>query len=168
MSLLQVIKDTFQRCKWGWQPVEKRAVIEAKFDAHHTRVHLHVEAFESLHALCVVATSSQSIPESRSGLINELAMRTNRTLTIGNFELDYPSERLLFRATNIFPPNHVDQGIIASLVHSAVVEMDRITPFLSLLLAMDAKELATLNLPLFMQREDLLPPVPENPGESPV
>jgi hypothetical protein len=40
-----------------------------------------------------------------------------------------------------------------------VAEIDRLTPFLTLLLRMEAAELARLNLRLFLQREDLLPPV---------
>jgi hypothetical protein len=165
MTVLQAIQNAFRQCKWEFQPVEKREVVRAQFDAHHTRVHIHVEAFNPLNAVSVVATSSSQVPESRSGLINEMAMRTNRTLTVGNFELDYETQHLLFRATNIFPKGNVDPSIIASLVHSAVVEMDRITPFLTLLLRMDAAELAKLNLPLFLMREDLLPPVPEVPKE---
>jgi hypothetical protein len=159
--LLTQIEAAFKKAGWQCQRVDKREVVEAKFDAHHTRVHIHAEAVPQLNAVVVVATSGATVPESRAGLINEMAMRTNRTLTIGGFELDYESNRLLYRATNIFPESHVSQSIIASLVHSAVVEMDRITPFLSILLNMPPDELAKLNLQHFLQREDLLPPVPE-------
>ena len=51
-------------------------------------------------------------------------------------------------------------------MHSAIAECDRLTPFLTLLLRMPPAELGRLNLKLFLQREDLLPPVPEAP-ESP-
>ena len=94
-----------------------------------------------------------------------MLMRTNHELLIGAFELDYETGLVLFRATNIFPPHRIDERIIASLVHSALAEIDRITPFLTLLLNMTVDELAKLNLNLFLKREDLLPTVPEHPGE---
>jgi hypothetical protein len=94
-------------------------------------------------------------------------MRTNKELTIGNFELDYDEGRVLFRATNVFDNPSASPEIIASLVHAALAETDRITPFLTLVLRMSPDELATLNLKLFLQREDLLPPVPEDPDSTP-
>ena len=54
-----------------------------------------------------------------------------------------------------------------NLIASALAETDRLTPFLTLLLRMTAEELGRLNLKLFLQREDLLPPVPEAP-DSPL
>jgi hypothetical protein len=96
-----------------------------------------------------------------------MLMRTNLELTLGAFEFDYDAGRVLFRATNIFPPDAADPQIIASLVHSALAETDRLTPFLTLLLRMTAEELGRLNLKLFLQREDLLPPVTEAP-DSPM
>ncbi len=115
--------------------------------------------------MCVGATLGHSVPGSRAGLISEMLMRTNLELTVGAFELDYDAGRVIFRATNIFPPQGADARIIASLVHSAVAESDRLTPFLTLLLRMEPEELGRLNLKLFLQREDLLPPVPEAPDQ---
>ncbi len=156
------IQAAFTRMNWQSRRVEEREILEADFEVHHTKVRIHVQAFPELNALSVVATASHQVPDSRMGIIGEMLMRTNLELTIGAFEMNYDDGSVLFRATNIFPPNRVDDRIIASLVHSALAEMDRLTPFLTLVLRMHPEELAKLNLKLFLQREDLLPPVPEN------
>ena len=59
-----------------------------------------------------------------------------------------------------------DRQIIASLVHSAIAEVDRLTPFVSLVLGMTTAELANLNLKTFLMREDLLPPLPDGEEQS--
>lgn len=162
-TVFQAIQAAFQRMGWQARKVENLEVLEADFEVHHTKVRIHAQAFPEVNAVSVVATASNRAPESRFGLAAELVMRTNHELTIGAFELDYDTGMIMFRATNIFPPHRVDERIIASLVHSALAEMDRITPFLTLLMRMEQDELAKLNMKLFLLREDLLPPVPEHP-----
>ena len=161
-DVFTAIQAAFTRMSWQSRRVDDKEVVEADFEMHHTKVRIHVQAFAPLNALSVVATASHHVPESRMGLVAELLMRTNLELTIGAFEMNYDDGAVLFRATNIFPPHRVDERIIASLVHSALAEMDRITPFLTLVLRMTTDELAKLNLKLFLLREDLLPPVPES------
>jgi hypothetical protein len=160
-TVFSAIQAAFTRMGWLARRVDDREVLEADFEVHHTKVRIHVQAFEELNALSVVATAAHHVPEARMGLAAELLMRTNLELTIGAFEMNYDDGTVLFRATNIFPPHRVDERIIASLVHSALTEMDRLTPFLTLVLRMTPAELGKLNLKLFLQREDLLPPVPE-------
>lgn len=165
--LFTSVAQTFQRMSWQSRRVENREVLEADFELHHTRTRLHVQVFAPLNALSVIGTLGHKIPDSRSGLICEALMRTNKDLTVGNFELDYDAGTVLFRATNIFPQGTVDQRIIASLVHSTLAEVDRLTPFLTLLLRMTPEELASLNLKMFLMREDLLPPVPGGDEHTP-
>ena len=165
--LLTAVEQTFSRMGWECRRVPGHAVVEADFELHHTRTRLHVQVFPPLNAVSVVAQGSNVVPDSRAGLVSEMLMRTNRELTVGNFELDYDTGTVLFRATNLFGSGPVPGEIIASLVHSALAEMDRITPFLTLILRMESQELGTLNLKLFLQREDLLPPVPEDADSLP-
>jgi hypothetical protein len=165
-TVLQTIQSAFRRMGWEFRSVENQSVIEADFEVHHTKVRIHAQAYEPLNAVSVVATASQKVPDSRQGLIAEMIMRVNHELTVGAFELDYDTGLVMFRATNIFPPHRIDERIIASLVHSALAETDRLTPFLTLVLRMSTEELGKLNLKLFLQREDLLPPVPEHPSEA--
>ena len=164
--LFAVVEETFARMKWAGHRVPGREVQEADFDAHHTRLRVHVQAFAEVNAICVGTTLGHRIPDSRTGLVSEMLMRTNLELTIGAFEHDFDAGQVLFRATNIFSPGGADPQIIASLVHSAIAECDRLTPFLTLLLRMNAGELGRMNLKLFLQREDLLPPVPEASGAT--
>ena len=159
--LFAAVEETFARMKWAGRRVPGREVQEAEFDAHHTRLRVHVQAFAELNAISVGTTLTHRIPDSRTGLVSEMLMRTNLELTIGAFELDYDTGLVLFRATNLFSSSAADPQIIASLVHNAIAECDRLTPFLTLLLRMNPDELGRLNLKLFLQREDLLPPVPE-------
>jgi hypothetical protein len=152
---------------WECRRVEGREVLEADFEVYHTRTRIHAQAFAPLHAVSVVGTLGHKVPDSRSGVVSEMLMRTNKELTIGNFELDHDSGTVIFRTTNIFPPDRVDGNIIASLVHSTLAEVDRLTPFLTLVLRMDAAELGALNLKTFLMREDLLPPVPDEDAAAP-
>lgn len=161
--LFLAVEETFARMKWTGRRVPGREVLEADFDAHHTRLRVHVQAFAEVNAVSAVTALGHQVPGSRAGLVSEMLMRTNLELTIGAFEFDYDAGSVLFRASNIFAPGGADAQIIASLVHSAIAECDRLTPFLTLLLRMNPEELGRLNLKLFLQREDLLPPVPEAP-----
>jgi hypothetical protein len=165
--LFTAVERTFQQMGWQCRRVEGREVVEADFELHHTRTRLHVQVFPPLNALNVVGTLSHKVPDSRSGVVGEMLMRTNKELTIGNFELDHDAGTVFYRAANIFPPGHEDPRIIGSLVHSTLAEVDRMTPFLTILLRMSAPELAGLNLKLFIQREDLLPPVPDGEESTP-
>jgi len=158
--LFTAIAQTFQRMGWQSRRVEGREVLEADFEVYHTHTRIHVQAFAPLNAVSVVGTLGHKVPDSRSGLVCEALMRTNKELTIGNFELDCDAGTVLFRAGNIFPEGHADARIIASLVHTTLAEVDRFTPFLTLLIRMTPEELGTLNLKMFLLREDLLPPVP--------
>jgi hypothetical protein len=142
-------------------------VLEADFEVYHTRTRIHAQVFAPLHAVSIVGTLGHKVPDSRSGVVSEMLMRTNKELTIGNFELDHDSGTVIFRATNIFSPDRVDGNIIASLVHSTLAEVDRLTPFLTLVLRMSADELGALNLKTFLMREDLLPPVPDEDAATP-
>ncbi len=159
--LFTAVEATFARMDWKGRRVPGQEVMEADFEAHHTRVRVHVQVFAALPAVSVGAGLGHQVPVSRAGLVSELLMRTNLELTVGAFELDFDTGRIHFRATNIFPAESADPRIIASLVHSAIAETDRLTPFLTLVLRMSPEELGRLNLKLFLQREDLLPPVPE-------
>jgi hypothetical protein len=165
--LFTAVQQTFRRMGWQSRRVDSREILEADFEAYHTRIRIHAQVFAPLNAVSIVGTMAHHIPDSRSGLVGEMLMRTNKELTIGNFELDHDSGTVLFRATNIFPPEHADGNIVASLVHSTLAEIDRLTPFLTLLLRMDPAELARLNLKMFLLREDLLPPVPEEEPSTP-
>ena len=81
-------------------------------------------------------------------------MRTNLTLNVGNFEVNPDSGEVFFRASNVFAGGAADLGIITSLVRTAIVEMDRITPFLAELNRQPQQPIDAL-----LAREDLLPPI---------
>lgn len=158
-SLFDSLKRAFADRGWHCDPVAGREVVEAFFEAHHTRVRVHAQVFADIRAVSVVGYATADVPAARAGLIAETLMRLNQQLTLGNFEMDYDAGRVFFRITNIFGSDAGETSIMASMVHAAVAEIDRLTPFLTLLLRMEAPELARLNLGLFLQREDLLPPV---------
>ncbi|MGK0187336.1 MAG: hypothetical protein ACI9R3_003123 [Verrucomicrobiales bacterium] len=160
-ELLTALEDTFRQAGWQFRSVENREVIEADFEAHHTRVRVHAQAFAEIGAVSIGAHLSNKVLASRVGIVAEILMRTNEELTLGNFELLWDTGAILFRATNVFGRNELDPQIVASLVHSAVAEVDRLTPFIALVLSMSQEELAVLNVKTFLMREDLLPPVPD-------
>jgi len=87
-------------------------------------------------------------------------MRVNQELTVGNFEMDWDRGMVYFRATNVFAdPAHAGEELLASLVRAAVVEMDRITPYLAVIARSDAAEIDSLDVSVLLARKDLLPDV---------
>lgn len=165
--LYSSIKKAFESAGWNFAEVDGREVIRAGFEAHHTRVDLHVQAFEKLATASVVSESVQETtdPAKRERLA-ELAMRVNETLTVGNFEMNWDRGRLIFRLSNIFQTPEGDVSIIQGLIHNTVGEMDRIAPLISMIHQCDGPSLAALNIPIMMTREDLLPPVEVEENES--
>ena len=91
-------------------------------------------------------------------------MRANKQLTLGSFEFDFDRQQLVFRITNLFERERFDADIVSSMVHCAIAEIDRLVPLLGLLIKTAPDLLADLSIPLLLEREDLLPPIPENGG----
>ena len=119
---------------------------------------VHAQSFDELMAISVVSRLSFSIlPKSMRSALDAL-MRTNITLNLGNFEANPVSGEVYFRITNVFPDYNFNPDIVTSLVRVAIVEMDRVTPFLSELNKNPNQPIAQL-----LERKDLLPEF-ENEG----
>ena len=152
------IKEAFNSASWEFREIPDKKVIEAEFEAHHAKVPLHAQSFEELMAISVVSRLSFSIlPKSMRSALDAL-MRTNITLNLGNFEANPVSGEVYFRITNVFPDYNFNPDIVTSLVRVAIVEMDRVTPFLSELNKNPNQPIAQL-----LERKDLLPEF-ENKG----
>ena len=99
--------------------------------------------------------------EERMPLALELIMRANKQLTLGNFEYDFDRNLVVFRITNLFDKEVYDADIISSMVHCTIAELDRIIPLVGVINRTSNDLLDDLSIPLLLEREDLLPPVPE-------
>lgn len=165
-ELYSTILSAFKEAGWSYNEVEGREVVRAGFEAHHTRVELHVQSFPQIPAVSVVAESPRTTtdPVKRERLA-ELAMRVNQTLTVGNFEIAWDSGRMFFRATNLFPTPQGDRKIIQGLVHNTVGEMDRISALEAIVYRADGPELASLDLAVLLDSGEFVPDVPA-PDES--
>ena len=157
-QLIHSVEAAFRSSGWQFRQVDGKDVIECEFEAHNAKVPLHVQTF-SPGLVSVVSRLSFTIsPESRAA-VSEALMRTNLLLNLGNFETDYDSGEVFFRVTNVFPDGVAQPTMITSLVHNALVEMDRITPYLSELEKQPGQNVATL-----LSREDLMPAVGGDEG----
>ena len=159
---LQSVLDAFGRQGWQCEVLEGREVVETAFEAHHTRVDLHAQVFAPLNALSVVGETPLTFEPSHLAAGLELLMRANKQLTLGGFEYDLDRRRMVFRITNLFEREKFDADIISSMVHCAIAELDRLAPLATHLNRTPAGGLAGLSLPLLLDRDDLLPPTPEN------
>lgn len=166
-ELFSTILSAFRSAGWNYAEVEGREVIRAGFEAHHTRVELHVQAFEQMATVSVVAESSERTddPAMRERLA-ELAMRVNQTLTIGNFELNWDDGRMFFRCTNLFPDIQGNAEIIQGMVHNTVGEMDRMAPLVAIIHRTEGPDLAALSIAALMEQDDLIPEVPVPKGDE--
>jgi hypothetical protein len=160
-ELFSTILAAFRSAGWNYAEVEGREVIRAGFEAHHTRVELHVQAFEGLATVSVVAESPEMTedPTKRERLV-ELAMRVNQTLTVGNFELNWDDGRMYFRCANLFPDPLGNAEIIQGMVHNTVGEMDRMAPLVAILHRTEGPDLAGLSIEALLEQDDLIPEVP--------
>ncbi|MEM0896051.1 MAG: YbjN domain-containing protein [Verrucomicrobiota bacterium] len=156
-TLFQFVTDAFTKANWAFRPVHGRDVIEAEFEAHHGKVFLHVQAFGEIGAVSVVAESQEAFGAESKMALSELLMRTNRALSIGAFEMDWDRGQVSFRASNVFAPGEASHEIIASLVRTTVVEMDRLTPLLAIV---KSKAGQFVDVQALLAREDLLPGEP--------
>lgn len=159
---LQSVEEAFGRNGWHCEPVAGREVLRALFEGHHTRVELHAQAFPQINALAVVAEAPLPADEARLGRLLELLARANKRLTLGGFEYDLDRRRLVFRVTNLFERERYDADIVSSLVHCAVAELDRILPCATIVRRAAEEELDELDLEELLERDDLLPPLPED------
>lgn len=160
------VEDAFGRNGWHCELVDGRDVIRAGFEAHHTRIDLVAQAYPPLNALSVVAESPLRLAAAHLPVALELLARANKQLTLGGFEYDLDRALLVFRTTNLFEREKFDGDIIASMVHCAIAELDRITPYAAIVRDTPADELDELDLVELLQREDVIPPVPGEEEEE--
>ena len=74
--------------------------------------------------------------------------------------MDWDKGMIYFRVTNVFEQAETaTPPLLASLVRAAVVEMDRITPYLVVVGKTDPGEIDSIDVPAILAREDLLPDV---------
>ena len=157
------LRAVFADNGWQFREVPDRAVLEADFEAHQSKVSLHVQVFPELGAVSVVSRCGTPAVPTRRGIAAELLMRANLELTLGGFEMDPDSGASFFRAGNLFPGGRIDPDILTGLVQAAVVEADRMTAMLGILTAVPDAELPGFSLPALLRREDLFPPDPSPP-----
>lgn len=154
------VTSAFDSEGWAHAPVEGREgeVLRAGFEAHHARVDLHVQVFDAIRAVSVVAESPlQTDNPACRERVAELAMRTNEGLTVGGFEMQWDRGLLMFRLTNLFADEQADSKIVTGMIHAAVAEMDRVAPALATLHRAEGAELAAIDIGELLQREDWLP-----------
>ena len=157
-ELFETVKEVFHGEGWNYTEVEGSEVITCGFEANHTRVSLHVQVFSPLRAVSVVSESVLTTKDAaKRERLAEMVMRVNRSLTVGAFELDWDEGRVLFRAANLFSDSRGDSEIISGLVHNVIAETDRISPVEILIHRSEGPELAGIDIPAMLQREDLLP-----------
>jgi hypothetical protein len=160
-ALHAAVLNAFKNMGWQYRAIENLEVVESGFEAHHGKVFLHAQTHAEAGIVSVVSHSSFTAPKTHLKAVSELLMRNNKELNLGNFEADWDSGQIVFRIASVFSPNRSDERIIASLIHTAVAEMDRLTPYLSELCKLGTGELLLLSVPELMAREDLLPSIPQ-------
>lgn len=161
-ALHATVLTAFKNKGWAYREVSEMEVVESNFEAYHTKVPVHVQSYGDMHVLGVVATASLNVPHTHKSRAAELLMRVNRDLNLGNFELDWDQGTVVFRQGQVFSKHRYDESIIVNLVHNAIAEMDRLTPYLAELCKSTAAMLPLLDLQQLLRREDLLPVVPED------
>ena len=91
------VRDIFGQNGWDCELLEGRDVIRTAFEAHHTHLQMHAQAFPPLNALSIVAeTPLPSASEEHLFCLLELTQRANKQLTLGAIEYDMDCEQLMF------------------------------------------------------------------------
>ena len=154
--------DAFGKQGWQFEHLEGKDVIRTAFEAYHTQVHLHAQAFPQLNALSVVGEAPMNVEVEQEPLILELLARANKKITLGSLEYDLDRDQIMFRITNLFERDKFDADIISSMVHAAIAEVDRIVPYAGVIQQTSEDLLDDLSLERLLMREDLIPPVPSD------
>jgi hypothetical protein len=160
------VEETFGANGWHCELVEGRDVLRAGFEAHHTRVDLIAQAYPQLNALSVITESPLVLDGEHLAPVLELLARANKQLTLGGFEYDLDRKMLVFRTTNLFERERFDSDIVSSMVHCAITELDRITPYAAIVRDTPGDLLDDLDLQRLLMREDVIPPVPGDEEEE--
>jgi hypothetical protein len=158
--LFQSVIRAFDAAGWEYQEIDApgQEVLQAGFEAHHTRVDLHVQVFAPVNSLSVVSEASIKVTPIRRSITAELLMRTNQELTVGGFEMNWDTGSVYFRISNVFANGEAaDAMLIGGLVRANIVEMDRITPFIHVIEKTPEENLPGMDVARLMLREDLLP-----------
>lgn len=158
---IQSVMEAFGQHGWQYEHLEERDVIRTAFEAYHTQVHLHAQAFPQLNALSVVGETPMELDCEHELVVLELLARANKRMTLGSLEYDLDRSQLMFRITNLFERDKYDADIVSSMVHAAIAEVDRITPYAAVVQQTPEDLLDDLSVERLLLREDLLPPVPE-------
>jgi len=148
----------FKAQGWSHTEVSGMEVVEMAFEAHHAKIPVHAQSYGDAGIISVVAQAAMPVPRTHRLPAAEMLMRVNKELNVGNFELDWDEGRVMFRVKNTSPTGHYDENILAGLVHLAIAEMDRLTPFLGEICRVSKSELPLLRVPDLLRRSDLLPP----------
>ncbi|HUF61561.1 MAG TPA: YbjN domain-containing protein [Verrucomicrobiales bacterium] len=155
-ELISKLEEVFHRRGWSFERVPGRLVIRADFEAHHTRVPVHVQAFPEICGIHVVSGSPIRFPATHRAAAAELILRSCQEMTLGALEMDWDQGSVVFRASNLFAGlDQVDDGIVAGLVHAGVTEMDRLTPYLSVLRRESPEGVSQVDIPGLLARRDL-------------
>lgn len=160
------VEETFGVNGWHCELVEGREVLRSGFEGHHTRIDLIAQVHPQLNALTVVTETPMPLTGPSRPSVFEMLMYANKPLTLGSFEYDIERKMLVFRITNLFERERYDADIIASMVHCAIAELDRLVPYVATICQTAPDLLADLDLERLLEREDLLPTVPEGELEE--
>lgn len=160
------VEEAFGVQGWHCEKVEGRDVLRAGFEAHHTRVDLIAQAYPQINALSIVSESPMHVSPEHLAALLELLARANKDLTLGGFEYDLDRQMLVFRITNLFERERYDPDLISSMVHCAIAELDRLTPYAAIVRDTPADLLDDLDLKRLLLREDIMPPVPGEEEEE--
>lgn len=158
---IQSVMEAFGKQAWQYEHLEGKDVIRTAFEAYHTQVQLHAQAFPQLNALSIVGEAPMNVEVEQEPYILELLTRANKKITLGGLEYDLDREQIMFRITNLFERDKFDGDIISSMVHAAIAEVDRITPFAGVIQQTSEDLLEDLSIERLLMREDLIPPVPD-------
>ncbi len=165
-NLFDRLKEVFDSQDWSYTEVQGREVILAGFEGQYSSIKIHAQVFAEIGAISIVSESEQRTYSSNlRERLAELILRTNQTLTIGNFEMLWDEGQIIFRSSNLFPEGKGDSQIIAGMVLSTISEVDRLAPMIDTLFTAETctdGELNALNIPLLMESDaEQLPKAPQ-------
>jgi hypothetical protein len=161
------VESTFGNNGWHCELLDGRDVLRASFSAHHTKIQLHAQSYTPINALAVVGECPLALSAGHLPYLLELLCRANKYLNLGSFEFDLDRQFLVFRITNIFEKERYDADIVTSMVHCAIAELDRITPYAAIVQRTPRDLLKDLDLQRLLERDDLIPPVPGDEDDLP-
>lgn len=130
-EILNSLQGFFRKQDWNFQLFEDESVIRMQFSGENGSWLCAVQAFEERRQILYYSHSPMVCPAENLDALCRFTTRLNYRMIIGNFEVDLATGRSRFKTSLDLGDHPVSDSLIAPVVFTNCVMMDRYLPSLN-------------------------------------